>query len=182
MLVDHAGYMVSYRRRRFLCDDLARKYLRESFRYVRSELPFDIVAIVLTPDHLHAIWKLPEDDADFSKRWGRIKKGFTDRWLGSGGRAAPVSPSRQRHRERGVWQRRFWEHTIRDEADFRRHVDYIHFNPVKHGLAGCPHAWPWSTFSRWVEAGVYKSDWCCACGGKQVQPPDFADLDETAME
>ena len=103
--------------------------LRQAFRDVRRRHPFEIEAVVILPDHLHAVWTLPEGDADFALRWRQIKAGFS--------RALPggesVSSSRTGKGERGVWQRRYWEHTVRDEKDFARHVDYIHFNPVKHG-------------------------------------------------
>ena len=85
------------------------------------------------------------------------------------GRAA----SRVKHRDADVWQRRFWEHTIRDESDRARHLDYIHYNPVKHGLATCPHAWPASSFPKWVANGSYERDWCCQCDGRTARPPDF---------
>jgi putative transposase len=94
----------------------------------------------------------------------------------------PVSPGQARKGLRGVWQQRFWEHTIRDETDFGRHMDYIHFNPVKHGHATCPHAWPWSTFTRWVREGVYERDWYCVCQRRRKGAPDFTGLDATAME
>jgi putative transposase len=103
--------------------------LRQVYRVVQSRLPFETNAICILPDHLHAIWTLPPDDADFASRWSQIKSGFS-RGL------APTrlrSSSQVQRRETGIWQRRFWEHAIRDDTDFERHVDYIHFNPVKHG-------------------------------------------------
>jgi REP element-mobilizing transposase RayT len=103
--------------------------LRQAFRYVRRRHPFDIEAIVVLPDHLHAIWMLPEGDADFALRWRLIKSMFS-RGLPAGER---TSASRAQKGERGIWQRRYWEHTLRDEEDFARYADYIHFNPVKHG-------------------------------------------------
>jgi len=103
--------------------------LRTAFATARIRLPFSIDAMVVLPDHLHCLWTLPEGDADFSRRWRAIKSAFS--------RAIPagehLSPRRLAKGERGVWQRRFWEHVIRDERDFERHADYIHFNPVKHG-------------------------------------------------
>jgi putative transposase len=89
----------------------------------------------------------------------------------------PISESRSKKREGDIWQRRYWEHTIRDISDFERHLDYIHYNPVKHGHARCPHEWAHSSFDKWVEKSVYKSDWCCSCGGRIVQPPDFQDIE-----
>src|SRR5713101_3066316 len=119
----------------------------------RSRLLID--HIVLLPDHLHAVWTLPDGDPDFSLRWRLIKSTFS--------RALPpgeqVSASRAGRGERGIWQRRYWEHTLRDEADFARHVDYIHFNPVKHGHAQRVREWPYSSFQRMVRLGVYPEDW-----------------------
>jgi putative transposase len=119
--------------------------LRSAFHQTRIRRPFTIEAIVILPDHLHAIWTLPEGDADFPTRWRQIKSSF------SRGLAAvePISASRRRKGERGIWQRRYWERALRDEEDFARHVDYIHFKPVKHGHAPDPAAWPYSSFHRW---------------------------------
>jgi putative transposase len=103
--------------------------LRQAFRYVRVRHPFTLDAIVILPDHLHAIWTLPPGDADYAMRW-RLIKGFFSRRIEAG---EEISASRKRKAERGIWQRRYWEHTIRDEHDFERHCDYIHFNSVKHG-------------------------------------------------
>jgi putative transposase len=129
--------------------------LRKAFRDVRQRHPFEIDAIVILPDHLHAIWTLPEGDADFSLRWRLIKSAFSH-GLPRGER---ISASRASKGERGIWQRRYWEHTLRDEADFERHVDYIHFNPVKHGHVRRVQDWPHSSFHRMVEPGVYPLDW-----------------------
>lgn len=129
--------------------------LRSSFRYTQQRHPFTIEAIVILPDYLHAVWTLPEEAADFATRWHVIKTAFS--------RALPprefVSESRAAKAERGIWQRRFWEHTIRDETDFARHVDYIHFNPVKHALATRVRDWPHSSFHRYVRQGVLPEDW-----------------------
>ena len=129
--------------------------LREATRAVQQAHPFEIVAAVVLPDHLHAIWQLPEGDADYSTRWSLIKAAFS-RQLPKQER---VSVSRQERRERGIWQRRFWEHRIRDEDDLRRHVEYIHYNPVKHGHAASPIEWPHSSLHRYIRQGVYPSDW-----------------------
>jgi putative transposase len=128
--------------------------VREAFRTVRSERPFSIDAIVVLPDHLHAIWTLPEGDADYSGRWRAIKACFT-RQL----RVAGVELARDERGEYRLWQRRFWEHTIRDERDFRAHMDYVHINPVKHGFVERVRDWPWSTFHRYVKAGMLPEDW-----------------------
>jgi putative transposase len=129
--------------------------LRGAFRDVRRHHPFAIDAIAILPDHLHALWTLPDGDANFPVRWRLIKAEFS-RGLP---REERVSASRLRKGERGVWQRRYWEHTIRDEADFAQHADYIHFNPVKHGLVTRVRDWPFSSFHRMVRLGVYPQDW-----------------------
>jgi len=134
------------------------------------------------PDHLHAVWTLPVDDADFSSRWAAIKARFTRDWLDRGGEERPRTPSRVGHRNRGVWQRRFWEHVIRDEDDLQRHLNYIHYNPVKHGVARCAHAWPYSSFKKWVERDVYEVSWQCNCDGVTQKAPDFESLNELQME
>jgi REP-associated tyrosine transposase len=129
--------------------------LRAAFRSARVRHPFAIDAIVVLPDHLLTIWTLPEGDGDFAGRWNLIKGGFS--------RALPrverVSASRLRKRERGIWQRRYWEHTLRDDDDFARHVDYIHFNPVKHGYVERVQDWPFSSFHRMVRLGLYPESW-----------------------
>ncbi|HEY5790920.1 MAG TPA: transposase [Gammaproteobacteria bacterium] len=150
--------VVTHARQPLLIDHVDR--LRRAFRTVRARAPFDLEAIVILPDHLHAVWRLPQGDADFSSRWQRIKRLFS-----SGIDLASGDGSRQRKRERAVWQRRFWEHAIRDGEDWRRHVDYIHFNPVKHGVAPSPGQWPHSSFRRAVQQGWYAADW-----GSQVVP------------
>lgn len=129
--------------------------LRQAFRTVKHEQPFELTAVVILPEHLHCIWTLPPGDIDYPTRWKRIKAGFS-RGLP---RTEPRSSSRTAKGERGIWQRRFWEHTLRDEADFRRHVDYIHYNPVKHGHAANVKAWPHSSFRRFMEQGIYPEDW-----------------------
>lgn len=107
--------------------------LRAAFRREMEKRMFVIDAIVILPDHLHALWRLPEGDADYSGRWSRIKRHFS---AGCVGIRAAQSASRQNKREKPVWQRRFWEHTIRDDEDWRSHMDYIHYNPVKNGYCG----------------------------------------------
>ena len=140
---------------------------REAVRYVCGEWPFHINAWVVLPEHMHAVWTLPEDDYDFSTRWRLIKSHFS-RGLP---RREGISRSRIKKGERGIWQRRFWEHRIRDEQDFRRHLDYVHFNPVKHGHVERVADWPFSTFPRYVRAGIYPSDW----GGGVEMDGDFGE-------
>ncbi len=141
------------RRTALLTDKI--ELLRTAFRYTRMRHPFTVKAIVVLPEHLHAIWTLPEGDADFALRWRLIKSAFA-RGLPKG---EPVSASRADRGERGIWQRRYWEHTLRDESDFARHAHYIHFNPVKHGHVGRVADWPYSSFHRMVRLGVYPDDW-----------------------
>jgi putative transposase len=141
------------RQSRLLVDNI--RLLRAAFREVRRRHPFSIDAIVVLPDHIHAIWTLPQDDSNFAVRWQLIKAGFSQ----GTPRGETISASRSRKRERGIWQRRYWEHTLRDEADFARHADYIHFNPVKHGHVGRVRDLPFSSFHRMVRLRIYPSDW-----------------------
>ena len=133
--------------------------LREAFRTARSERPFEIDAIVVLPEHLHTILTLPDGDADFPHRWRRIKTVFTQGLLNAG----EALPSRDAT-GRILWQRRFWEHTIRDDADYSRHVDYIHYNPTRHGLVASPVDWPHSSLHRFIRQGVLAADWGGADG------------------
>jgi putative transposase len=128
--------------------------LRDALRIARSERPFEIDAIVILPDHLHAILTLPADDSDFSGRWRRIKGHFSSALIKRG-----VELQRYANGELALWQRRFWEHTIRDETDLARHIDYIYFNPVKHGLVTRVCDWPHSSFHRYVREGILPEDW-----------------------
>jgi putative transposase len=127
----------------------------EKLSTVQQSLPFETVAVCVLPDHIHCIWALPEGDANFATRWGRIKSGFSRGLDPSMSRSA----SKVTKREKGIWQRRYWEHAIRDDADLERHVDYIHFNPVKHGHVTRVTDWPHSSFHRYVEGGLLAADW-----------------------
>ena len=129
--------------------------LRDVACAVRHAHAFEIVAWVVMPNHLHATWTLPDGDQDFARRWMLIKQSFS-RSVPAGER---VSASRRRTGERGIWQRRYWEHLIRDERDLQNHIEYIHFNPVKHGWAQRPGDWPYSSFHRFVLEGVLPADW-----------------------
>ncbi len=135
--------------------------LRHSVAKVQQAHPFAIHAWVVLPDHLHCILSLPEGDTDFPLRWRLIKSHFS--------RALPVnerrSQTRLRHGERGIWQRHYWEHLIRDERDYRHHMDYVHINPLKHGHVTRVADWPYSTFHRYVASGVYPQDWCGSVEG-----------------
>ncbi len=157
--------VVTFRRRKILTDHDCRIWLREAIIQTRARYPFTIDAWVLLPDHLHCIWTLPEDDADFSLRWNGIKKRFTTRAKHSLHKPEWLNASKQKHREGTIWQRRFWEHQIRDDKDYQRHMDYIHYNPVKHGLVKMAKDWPYSTFHRSVQQGLYPTDW----GGELIQ-------------
>lgn len=160
--------VVTVRRAEILANDRARDCLRNAIRYCRSELPFQIDGLVMLPDHVHAIWTMPADDCDYSKRWGIVKKRFTQIWLESGGPEQTISASRIHRRRRGIWQPRFWEHLIRDERDYQNHFDYLHFNPVKHGMVENVVDWPYSSFHYWVKQGVYTGDWGCSVEEHEV--------------
>ena len=129
--------------------------LRESARGVRVKYPFEIDAWVVLPDHMHCIWTLPPGDTDYTLRWRLIKAAFSK----SLPRIERRSKVRIARGERGLWQRRFWEHTLRDERDYVAHMDYVHFNPVKHGYAKKVADWPYSTFHQYVMQGIYPQDW-----------------------
>lgn len=152
--------VVAYRREPILCDDAIRHALREAILSVREQRPFSIDAWVLLPDHLHCIWTLPAGDADYSTRWNIIKRKVSIACANGYKHRGLLTRSRRRHRESTLWQRRFWEHQIRDEMDFACHVDYIHYNPVKRGLCARVSEWPYSTFHRYVADGIYPEDWC----------------------
>jgi putative transposase len=138
-------------------DTLVRRIddLRAVIDTVKAAHPFSLVAMVALPEHLHAIWRLPPGDADYPTRWSLIKAGFSRR-LDTGEHRRP---SRVAKRERGIWQRRYWEHQIRDDADLARHLDYVHYNPVKHGWVSRPVDWPHSTLHGYIERGVVSPDW-----------------------
>jgi len=159
--------VVTYHRRQLFDNDATVDILRRAFREVRSRHPFTIDAIVVLPNHLHTLWTLPEGDSDFPTRWMLIKSRFTREF--AKGRPDPVSDSRARRRERSVWQRRYWEHLIRDPRDFAAHFDYIHYNPVKHGYTKAAADWPWSSIHHHIQAGALPPNWGVA------QPPNFPD-------
>lgn len=159
--------VVTDRRRPLLATPPAIDLLRNAFRTVRTARPFTIDAIVILPDHLHCIWTLPPEDDDFSTRWRLIKTWFTKHYEPAL-RPTPY-PARTVKGAQRLWQQRFWEHALRDDTDFSRHVDYIHYNPVKHGLVGDVGDWAHSSFHRYVEKGIYPTDW----GGTGI---DFADI------
>ncbi len=151
--------VVAYGRRPILTSEDGRQFLRSAIEKIRKTRPFDLFASVLLPDHWHLLMQLPSDSADYSIRMKRIKEEFTTLWLDAGLPEAEVTPAQAKKGERGIWQPRFWEHTVRDEEDLERCVDYIHWNPRKHKLVTRVRDWPWSSFHRFVDAGDYEIDW-----------------------
>jgi putative transposase len=149
--------VVTHDRRKILTEPDNISLLRNAFRDVMQQHPFKIDAIVILPEHLHCIWTLPDEDDDFSTRWRLIKNYFSRRCASQ--YQTQVSRSRQKKKEQTIWQRRFWEHLIRDELDFANHMDYIHYNPVKHGLVTAPKDWEYSSFHRYVHQGIYDVEW-----------------------
>ena len=141
--------VVTHNRAPIFINEWRVEVMRQALRKVMVVRPFQIDAIVVLPEHLHCIWRMPDGDADYSSRWREIKKAASRQ----------IDTTTNNRNERMVWQRRFWEHAIRDENDWRRHVDYIHFNPVKHGLVSSPGEWPYSSFRKFVSAGWYDVGW-----------------------
>ncbi|MBI4962943.1 MAG: transposase [Desulfomonile tiedjei] len=139
--------VVTFRRSPLFGNETARACLLEAVDYCRERYPFVIGGWVLLPDHMHCIWHLEDRDTDFSRRWSIIKRKFTKAFRERGNQEPPF------------WQKRFWEHCIRDERDYENHLNYIHFNPVKHGYVRCPNEWQWTSFHSYVEKGVYLADW-----------------------
>jgi putative transposase len=151
--------VTTYLHRPILTDPRCMAALRAAIDAVRRSHPFEILAWVVLPDHLHCVWTLPGDDHDFSRRWSLIKQRVSRgcaHWIDD---TVPTTQSRSKRRESTLWQRRFWEHLVRDEQDLSRHVDYVHYNPVKHGYVTRAALWPHSTFHRYVRERVYPADW-----------------------
>ena len=151
--------VVTYRRQRFLCDKNVRDALRNGIQNTRTTHPFKIDGWVLLPDHLHCIWTLPPNDAAFGIRWTMIKQFVTRQCSPDLHRDDWMNESKRRRKESTIWQRRFWEHQIRNDQDYEKHMDYMHYNPVKHGYVKNVMDWPYSTFHRYVCKGVYAEDW-----------------------
>lgn len=149
--------VVTFRRRPLFAMPENAALLKSALRTVMARRPFTIDAFVLLPDHLHCLWTLPPGDADFASRWMLVKSHFS-RLCPASCKTLP-SASRSAKGEQAVWQRRYWEHQIRDEADFAAHCDYIHYNPVRHGLVAKAADWAHSSFGRFAERGVYPVDW-----------------------
>jgi len=149
--------VVTYERKNILIDQKARNLLRDVWKDVSSRHPFEMVAYCILPNHFHVVMTLPENDSNFSIRIREIKRLFTLRYTGD--RPNNISESRIKRKESSVWQRRFWEHVIRDENDLNRHIEYIHFNPVIHGLVDRVCDWESSSFHRFVKDGLYEPGW-----------------------
>ena len=151
--------VVTYQRRPILTQLESREILRQVIHEVRKSHPFTVDAWVLLPNHFHCLWTLPEGDEDYSKRLGLIKASFSKKAKQLFHREKWMNQSKKQHRESTIWQRRFWEHKIRDDRDYQNHMDYLHYNPVKHELVKRVKDWPYSTFHRYVEKGVYPDEW-----------------------
>jgi len=151
--------LVTHRRMPLFWNPRARELLHEAIEHVRKAWPLTIHEAVLLPDHMHLFCGIPDDEQDYSLRVRLIKHRFTRAWLASGGMEGRSTLSRERRGIRGVWQKRFYEHTIRNQHEFHKHVVYVHMNPVKHGLVKRPIDWPWSTFHRHVRQGLLPPDW-----------------------
>jgi putative transposase len=152
--------VVTYQREPIFLMPKARSLLHRAWEEIERKYPFQTEAICLLPEHLHSIWKLPEGDCNYSLRWKEIKRKFTSSYLFYLREKYPRNESRIKKKEATIWQRRFWEHTIVDENDYYSHIDYIHKNPMKHGLVEHVRDWPWSSFHRFVRIGMYPIDWC----------------------
>ena len=152
-------------------DSAARRMLREAMRATLADHPMTIHEMVLLPDHMHILCGIPDEGQDYSLRIQQIKRRFTRAWLAAGGAERPRSPSRIRRGQRGVWQKRFYEHTIRHEREFRDHVVYVLMNPVKHGLVTHAANWPWSTIHRHLRKGTLTADWCGPTELRRVGEP-----------
>jgi putative transposase len=148
--------LVTHQRQPLLTTDSNINRLRTAFRRELKTHPFQLDAIVILPDHLHTLWTLPSGDYDYQNRVSRIKRYFS---IGCKGSKTSQSSARTKKRYKPVWQQRYWEHTIRDQKDFSHHMDYIHYNPVKHGQVDHPSEWPFSSFHRYIDSGLYNADW-----------------------
>ena len=167
--------LVTFDRQPLFADPVQVERLRQAIRDVQAVRPFTVDAAVVLLDHAHFLRTLPDGDVAYSARIGQVKLRFTQP-LPADLRPPSTSESRAKHREAAVWQRRFWEHVVRDEADRNRLLDYIHYNPVKHGHSTCPHAWALSSFHRYVQRGHYDPNWCCCCDGRRAAIPNFDDM------
>ena len=151
--------LVAYDRRPIFCEKDFLKAFKESIKQVQQQYPFEIIAWVQLPDHLHCIWKMPLDDTNYSQCWSRIKRLTTQACPQYHLPIQKLKQSEIKRNEKGIWQRRFYEHQINSEEDFINHMDYIHYNPVKHGFATKAVDWQYSSFHRYIENGIYPVDW-----------------------
>ena len=161
--------VVAFERRPIFCRKKFRNSLKLSILKTRESHPFEINAWILLPDHLHCVWTLPENDADFSTRWKLIKQYVSRDCQSTFPMQARRSVSKKKRRESSIWQRRFWEHSIVSEKDFENHLNYLHYNPVKHGYCQAPCQWPYSSFHKYQAMGVYPEDWAA------TEPPILND-------
>ena len=159
--------LVTYQRRPIFSVPISRNILLDSLERTQKFHPFTNLAYCLLPDHLHFLWQMPENDSAYSMRISLLKSYFTKKYKQIFPGESLRSESRTKRRESNVWQRRFWEHVIRDQEDFNQHMDYIHYNPVKHGLVTSPSEWESSSFLHFVNEGIYASDW-----GKTIKMKD----------
>lgn len=151
--------VVTYNRLPLFNNPQCRNILHNAWNHTQHKYPFQTIAICLLPDHLHCIWQLPENDANYSIRWREIKRLFTKQYLIEIGPGQQRNTSRQKRKEAAIWQRRFWEHAIKDDEDLERHLDYIHYNPIKHGYVEKASDWMWSSFHKFVNQGIYNKHW-----------------------
>jgi putative transposase len=174
--------IVTYRRQPVMERSENVQRLRHAIARVKHRYPFDFLAGVVLPDHLHFLWSLPPGDIAYSRRIALMKIWFTQSLRGAGDPDVSFSASRRKHREGDIWHRRFWEHTVKEEDDLDPFLHYIHYNPVKHGLVACPHLWPYSSFPRWVRNGLYPPDWGCSCEGREPVLPKMPSLHDLVGE
>jgi len=158
--------LVTEKRQQLFLDDINVNLLRQAFRHVMKKRPFVIDAAVILPEHLHCIWTLPANDADFSTRWRLIKTWFT-KHCDEKYKNIP-NQARIKKQQQAIWQHRYWEHYLRDQTDFEHHVNYIHYNPVKHGYVKCPSDWRYSSIHRYIRQDVLDKDW----GASDIVIPD----------
>jgi len=151
--------VVAYKRMPIFCEQEFRRSLKRAIQRAREKLPFKIDAWILLPDHLHCVWTLPDGDANFSHRWKMIKQYVSHDCQNHYRNLSNLTEAKIQRRESAIWQRRFWEHKIRDEKDFLNHLNYIHYNPVKHGHCNKPSQWPYSSFQKYQAKGIYPKNW-----------------------
>ena len=151
--------VVTYHRHPILTTNVAREILHSAWIETQQRFPFETIAVCVLPDHIHSIWELPEGDSNYSMRWNMIKGLFSKRYNQEFGRIEQLNSLQHKRREAAIWQRRFWEHRILDDEDLETHIDYVHFNPVKHNYVEKAIDWKWSSFHRYVNEGVYDTKW-----------------------